>query len=104
MTTSLGYKQVCKYVHVPQKDTTNTPLSSHAPLQAIGYISERLGFFLAPPSEAIPYNANPDPDPDHRYSDSISLRRSCCSPKSSMERPRTWARAERMTFRKFRCN
>ena len=49
MTASLGYKPFCKYVHVPQKDTTNTPLSSHAPLQALGYISERPGFFFLAP-------------------------------------------------------
>ena len=46
-------------------------------------------------------SARPVPSPVHRYSASTSRRRSCCSPKSSSRRPLTWARAERMTLRKF---
>lgn len=48
-------------------------------------------------------SARPLPSPVHRYSASTSRRRCCCSPKSSRHRPRTWARAERMTLRKLRC-
>jgi hypothetical protein len=46
-------------------------------------------------------SARPVPSPVHRYNASTSRRRSCCSPKSSSRRPLTWARAERMTLRKF---
>ena len=44
-------------------------------------------------------SARPVPSPVHRYNASTSRR--CCSPKSSSRRPLTWARAERMTLRKF---
>jgi hypothetical protein len=46
-------------------------------------------------------SARPVPSPVHRYNASTSRRRSCCSPKPSSRRPLTWARAERMTLRKF---
>ena len=48
------------------------------------------------------YKARPVPSPVHLYSASTSRLRNCCSPKSSGIRPRTCARADRITLRKFR--
>jgi hypothetical protein len=49
------------------------------------------------------YNARPVPSPVHLYRARTSRLRSCCSPKSSRSRPRTCAKAERITLRKFLC-
>lgn len=59
--------------------------------------------YRTPSFVTIHHRARPWPSPVHLYKDNTSRRRSCCSPKSSTERPRTCMSADRITFRKLRC-